>query len=350
MKIGILTFHNIPNVGALLQAYALCMAFRRQGVDCDLIDYTCPNIRKRELTFRSTDNALKDLVLKLLVYPKTKRRIEACQQFMKDRHVYSPVCYTKDTLPEANREYDAFISGSDMIWNLSVTDHDRTYFCDFAIEGKKRYAYGSSIGGKWEAKDIDMVKQYLQRYRMIGVREKDTCETLNSLGIAASNVCDPTMLLTSADWSEIAVKPGEEGYVLVYFHNKNNLRAANEYAARHGLKVLAFNHGLPIKGARSVAPMTPQEWIGYFRHAAAVFTGSFHGLVFSLYFGRPVWTDNPGNRIGSILQRLGIEPCRYNGTWNMDYKIDYTRVTAGIGAFREESLAYLQNIIKDIQG
>ena len=350
MKIGILTFHNIPNVGALLQAYALCMAFRKQGADAELIDYTCPNIAKRELIFHSTGNLLKDLVLKLLVYPKSKRKIEACQQFMKDQRMYSLQPYTHDSLSEANGKYDAFISGSDMIWNLSVTDYDWTYFCDFVAAGKKIFAYGSSIGGVWENNDIDRVKQLLSRYSRVGVRESDTCATLNSFGISAVNVCDPTMLLTADDWSKIAVKPKERDYVLVYFCNKNNIQAANEYAARHGLKVLALNWGLPIRGAKSVAPMSPREWIGYFLHASAVFTGSYHGLVFSLYFQKPVWTDNPSNRVGSILQKLGIEPCLYKGAWNMDYRIDYPQVTEGIATFRKESLAYLQDIIKDIEG
>jgi hypothetical protein len=350
MKIGILTFHNIPNIGAILQAYALCVAFRNQGADCELIDYTCPNIAKRELRFRSTGNAVKDLILKLTVYPKTKSKIKACQQFMTDSQVYSPMCYTKDTLPCANNQYDAFISGSDMIWNLAITDHDWTYFCDFVSDDKKKYAYGSSIGGKWQCEDIDKVKQLLSRYSMIGVRESDTCEALNALGISACNVCDPTMLLRSADWAKIAVKPRENNYVLVYFSNAENIRAANEYAAKHNLKVLALNWGLLVRGARSVAPMTPQEWIGYFQHASAVFTGSFHGLLFSLYFNVPVWTDNQSNRVGSILRKLGIEPCLYKDAWNLDYRIDYSEVAEKIEAFRTQSLDYLLTIIKDIKG
>lgn len=51
MKYGILTFHNIPNIGALLQAYGLCTTIRKLGAECDLIDYQCDNIIYRELTF-----------------------------------------------------------------------------------------------------------------------------------------------------------------------------------------------------------------------------------------------------------------------------------------------------------
>ena len=46
-----MTFHNIPNIGVLLQAYGLCTTIRKLGTECDLIDYHCDNIIYRELTF-----------------------------------------------------------------------------------------------------------------------------------------------------------------------------------------------------------------------------------------------------------------------------------------------------------
>ena len=49
MKFGIMTFHNIPNIGAILQAYSFCKIMRMKGQECYLVDYTCDNIRKREL-------------------------------------------------------------------------------------------------------------------------------------------------------------------------------------------------------------------------------------------------------------------------------------------------------------
>ncbi len=49
MKVGILTFHNIPNYGAALQAVALCNAVSKLGLECEIINYKCENIIKREL-------------------------------------------------------------------------------------------------------------------------------------------------------------------------------------------------------------------------------------------------------------------------------------------------------------
>lgn len=73
MKYGILTYHNIPNIGAVLQAYALCIKLREFGVDCEIIDYQCENIIQRELKAPYFLNPIKRLVYKL-VYEKKKRK------------------------------------------------------------------------------------------------------------------------------------------------------------------------------------------------------------------------------------------------------------------------------------
>lgn len=78
MKYGILTFHNIPNIGALLQAYSLCMVIRNMGYDCEIIDYECDNIVKRELCYHPHPNPLKDLVLRLF-WHKSKKKLSCAK-------------------------------------------------------------------------------------------------------------------------------------------------------------------------------------------------------------------------------------------------------------------------------
>lgn len=48
-KIGISTFHDTMNYGAMLQAVSLCRVVREAGYDCEIIDYDCQNIDKRKL-------------------------------------------------------------------------------------------------------------------------------------------------------------------------------------------------------------------------------------------------------------------------------------------------------------
>lgn len=347
MKIGVLTFHNIPNIGALLQAYSLCVALRKKGVECELIDYTCPNIRRRELESPRTGNKLKDILIRFLIWPKTKKKIKACQQFMFERKLYSNRQYQRSSLKETEMDYDAFITGSDMVWNLSLTDHDWSYFCDFISDSKKAYSYGSSIGDVWENNDLERIVTLLSRYRMIRVRETDTCSTLNALGIDAELVSDPTMLLSVQEWESIAKLPKEKDYVLVYFPTEKNMREARKYASECGKEIFVLNWGMPIKGYRNIAPLSPDEWIGFFINASAIFTGSYHGLLFSLYFEKPVWTDNESNRVSSLLSKFKIERCLIKDNSNIIFNIDYHKVSKDIDIFRSVSLHYLDQIIED---
>lgn len=346
MKLGIVTFHNIPNIGAVLQAYSLCQAFRQIGADCDIIDYTCDNIRKRELTPPHTGNVIKDIILRIILWPRLRKKIKACQDFMRNNKCYSSRVYTKQTLIEANKMYDVFVSGSDMIWNLGVTDYDWTYFLDFVDEENKRVAYGSSIGDKWKPEDVDKVRGYLSKYSNIAVRESDTCANLNELGIQSQLVCDPTMLMSVDHWKSLAIKPKETAYVLVYFPSKINIECAQEYASKHNLSVLVMNWGLPSRKYNEVSPISPAEWIGYFLHADAIFTGSFHGLLFSLYFEKPVWTDNKSNRVSSILKEFGIQESFIDNSLYNDIQIDYNCVNKLIEKFRKNSISYLYGIIQ----
>ena len=49
MKIGIITFHDTTNFGSLLQTYGLYKKISDFGYDCDIINYQCENIVKREI-------------------------------------------------------------------------------------------------------------------------------------------------------------------------------------------------------------------------------------------------------------------------------------------------------------
>ena len=49
MHIGLITFHETTNFGSFLQTYALYKAVMDLGYDCEVLDYKCDSIEKREL-------------------------------------------------------------------------------------------------------------------------------------------------------------------------------------------------------------------------------------------------------------------------------------------------------------
>ena len=347
MKIGILTFHNIPNFGAVLQAYSLCEALRQIGHECEIINYRCDNIVARELTYHPHPNIIKNILLHRFIWPMTEKKIEACQEFMMQNNMYSKEEYDRQTIRNANNNYDAFLSGSDMIWDFSVTDKDTTFLLDFVNEEKLRFSYGSSCGDViWNEKDINKVRGLLGRYQGIAVREETMRAKLQDLDINSILVADPTMLLKQSQWEKVAVTPQVDNYVLVYFPSEKNLEAASVYAKKRGLSVVVLNWGLPLRKYIRKSPYSPQEWVGYVKNAKAVFTDSYHGLLYSLYFNKPVWVGKEGNRFDSIMNYLGIYNIYLSRDGGLKYVIDYEGINEKLNRMRNDSLHYLRSIEK----
>ena len=346
MKYGILTFHNIPNFGAMLQAYALCDKIRKLGQDCEIINYKCENIVKRELSFHRNKNIIKSCILYFLIWPKNRKKITECQNFMRQQNLYNSIEYERTNFLETIDKYDVFISGSDMVWNLDITEHDWTYFLDFVPDNKLKFSFSSSIGGTWKEGDLEHIKHLLKRFRLLSTRETDSCEYIKiSLGIDCKQTPDPTFLLTTKEWMTFVKKPTIQNYVLVYFPYPKVLSAAKEYAKKNGEKVIVINNNLPIRGVKNVALFSPVEWLGYIANADAVFTDSFHGLLFALYFEKKVWTANHGNRITSLLRQLELENCFIENDTMFHYRIDYERCRRAIEEIRYSGISYLRTML-----
>lgn len=347
MKIGILTFHNIPNIGAMLQAYALCKTLRNLGYSCDIIDYSCAPIIERELQFHSTHNIAKDCLLKLFVWPNKQKKIKQCSEWMNRAGIISPQKYNRENIKDSVAEYDVFISGSDMIWNLEITKHDYTFFQDFVTSDKKQISYASSIGGTWKDCDLEKVHQLLSRYSAIAVRESDTNQKLIELGLNSNVVADPTLLLTTDDWWKLAQESPAKytNYVLVYFPTRQLIKNAQQYAKQRGLKVVVINWDFHQFGVINAQPNTPSDWVSLFCHASAVFTNSYHGLLFGMYFCKPLWTANYGNRLTSMLGYVDQLGALIKNDPQLKNKIDYTMCHRKIDALRKESINYLKEAL-----
>ena len=67
--------------------------------------------------------------------------------------------------------FDIFISGSDILWDLNLTKGDTSYFLAFVDSDKKKIAFSTSIGDKWDGKNLEIAKSLINNYDMIALRE-----------------------------------------------------------------------------------------------------------------------------------------------------------------------------------
>lgn len=357
MKYGIVTFHRTLNPGATLQAYALCERLRRFGVDCDVLDYRCASVERREYAFQKASSPLKNVAKRALWLASAAKRRNQEKRFfatLKNAGMLSAKVYDAASLKDANDVYDGFITGSDQVWNLNITENDWNFFLAFAAEEKRRYAFSASVGEFWSDDKNDEIVKLLRRYRLASARESMDVATLNEkYALNFEHVCDPTMLLTADEWARLAVRPNESDYVLLYAPKTGVEKAAELYAKKHGKKLVRMGSGkVALREKKTTISVTSEEWIGRIANAAAVFTDSYHGLLFSLYFQKPVWSAYSGNRASrqtSLFKRLDLRDCVYERPEDLDREIDYSVYAPRIDAFRKESEAFLQKIAEDMR-
>lgn len=287
-KVGILTFHDADNLGAVLQAYALKSVIENKcGASAEIIDYKCRKIT--DTKYVQKGSGIKSLIkyVPMSVYYKIKRR--GFDKFRKEQLGCSERTYNKENIKETESNYDVFITGSDQVWNPECSGDDSTYVLDFVSENSKKYSYAASIGNFDITKaDIDWIKS-IASYSGVSVREKSASEQLKSLGINAHVHADPVMLLSREEWEAVMSKPIlKEKYVLVYLvlPDVNVMKKATEYAKEHNCKIISNKKSLEF-----IMHNSPGEFLSWINNADYVFTNSFHGTAFSLIFNKPLYAD-----------------------------------------------------------
>lgn len=352
-KIGLLTIHDTLNYGSLLQTYALYQAIQSMNLDVELIDYKCEKIQKRESTFELRDNLnLQGLVKHFMWHKALKEKHLAFWNFM-NCHMKISDAYNKYNIGKTNAIYDVFVVGSDIVWGTNITGHDFTYFLDFANKGKRKIAFSSSIGTKWPQEDYDQIATLLNIFDEISVREQLASDWIKEVtGRDVKVTCDPTMLLTTDFWNGIvdeSILPSQK-YVLIYLttSNKKNIEDAKKYASEHNLDVLFINFYKPIKGVRNIKPVSIEQWIALIKNAEVIFSASYHGLLFSLYFHRPVFFYNRGekSRMISLAEELRIKH-REGNAENLESNkpIDFTYVDEKMREKRDYSWDVLKSAL-----
>ena len=351
MKIGLLTFHDTNNFGSYLQTYGLYKKINDLGYDCEVIDYQCASIVKREVPqpYHFSLNP-KQIIIDLLINPSKKRKYHNLILFLKNNMSMSRRV-GKDNIFTIEGNYDKIFVGSDIVWGLDITDRDTTYFLDFVKNKKKKYAFSSSIGNAWSIDDKRLVEPFLRDFCIITVRENESADWVEELtGKRPKTVCDPTMLLSANEWALLASQNySKKKYVLVYFPTETSLKDAKRYAKAHQVPCYVINQALPIKGVTNVNPVCLQDFLSLFRFATFVFTGSYHGMLFSIYFNREFAFYNRAHksRMVTLASRLGLQDrdASENDVLKMS-SINYCVVDAAVELYREESIQCLKEMLE----
>lgn len=354
IRIGILTFQNTMNFGAMLQCYGLYRTIEGLGQRAEVIDYACRKVESREGT--AFDGSLKSAAKVVL----RRRKAKEFSRFLHGMTL-SPRCNRK-SFPEVAAHYDRIVVGSDQVWNPECTGYDKTFFLDQIEDRVKKLSYAASIGlERFPECDFDYA-ELLGGFSSLLVREETAArEVRRYVDDPVSSVLDPTLLADPSIWEGIRQTPltvDGRDYVLVYAISEHDrsLRAARKIASDRGLKIVQIQqYGLNrTKDAINLRNVSPEEFVGLFVGAKAAVVSSFHGVCFSIISGTDFFyaTDtgagSKASRVLDLLKLLGIErrsvdDC-LDGTAS---PIDWSLVEARLLAERQRSLTLLANSLEE---
>jgi len=345
-KVSVITMHNYPNYGSILQAFAAQEKLKEFASEVEIIDYsggssTLGRSFFAYLALQFRLNPLKALLglpirlRKRMVYDRfagrylnlTAERYTTAEDFMK--------------FPFHDGYY---CTGSDQVWNPFFTENE-PFFLNFVPDDKKKFGLSVSIGNYLEEKlnpdEADKIKKYVSRYEYISVREERGLKLLSGqLDYPdAIQLVDPTVAMPPEFWREFAPESRIKGeYILVYKLGKESAFEAlsKEISKRTGLPLVRFcnqSFGQVISGAgKKVIMPRIFRLITLIDNAKYLITDSFHGTALAMNLNtEPVVyrEEYDGERISGFLRMLGYEH-RYLKSINdpdiIDIPVDFDHV------------------------
>lgn len=343
MNIGILTFHEADSYGAVLQAYALQHTLSKMGADSEFVQI---NSRKAPEQQPAMTGAAAIFARKL--QEEGKKREALFAQF---RSQHLKISEPYESGAAIDDRYDSFVAGSDQIWNFRIPGADARYFLPFASP-KKRYSYAASFGAEELPEQAkSWVADQLAQFREISVREESGCRIVKELTGREATLClDPTLLVEREDWELLCEKTETEPYVLLFLlkYDEALVSKAKAEAEQRGIALRVVTAAfMPQLGMAAWNGTGVTEWLSAIRNAQCVFTNSFHGIVFSIMFGREFHVERLGGELSSRNGRIDelLAFLQFTDAFDGVAKSDYDRVWELLGERRAASFAYLRKVM-----
>lgn len=368
MKVKILTTQYAVNYGAILQALSLSKFLNsKRGIECEILQYLPEGYDrswKAYLEKTSFRNILRNVFMffRFDLRRKMKKKRDLFAEFVHEEIPLTKETYDRDTILSNPPQADAFVVGSDQVWNFMLRK-DPTYFLDFAkLNTKaKTISYAPSIADPWKIDQYDEIHNLLENVDHISVRELDDvagCERFTDKKV--NWVVDPVFLHTKEEWEEFCVKPKiEEPFILCYFLGCSDLavNTVNKIKDMTGYPVVYVNLMAldKLKSDYCIRTATPKEFIGYIANATIICTNSFHCSAFANIFHKdycviPKSVSN--SRMKSLQDKFDISDRfitkeRLEKLTLDDLKVDYTQYDINSKECIEDSKDFLMSALND---
>lgn len=379
MKIAILTLPLHTNYGGILQAYALQTVLERMGHTVQVLQKHpglshSPWIMPAVYAKRIAGKVFRGSNIPVFAEQKAWRENAIIEQYTGNfirRHVnLREINHLSDIQPE---DYDAIVVGSDQIWRRTyfvkmwsapIDDAFLSFSQGWSI---KRVAYAASFGmddiNEYASKDIIRCARAIKTFDAVSVREDAAVTLCNErLGIKASQMPDPTMLLDKSDYLKLTEEGGvsqSEGDMLCYILDTTPFKddVINTLSVKHGLTPFHVNvpiSDLSIDAGKRIQPPV-EQWLRGFNDAHMVVTDSFHACVFSIIFNKPfiaIGNASRGlSRFTSLLSHFGLQERLITETAPTRFPyaddFDWSSVKGNLRNMQEKATVFLKTNLSD---
>lgn len=353
MKIGILTHHYINNYGAFMQTWALQEKLKE----------LFPRDEVYVINFILKKHSAINLAGFFRFYPGQEtpgswmRKVLQPRLFRADRKRYLALTKKVYSAEGINAlGMDCIVIGSDEVWNYLDKKSYLPVKYSAGLNAERIVAYAPSTGKADGANDIpEEVSEAMKGFTALSARDKGAqmlCKT--TLGVTPMLVCDPTFLTPSPTVDNEKIRDlTKKPYILFYYCNGLPHKWKEEIirnAVRDGYEVIGAGEYDKMYTRISIG-LTPFEWAELFRHAAYVYTGTFHGVVFSILsrkdFKVYASIQSRIRKIGALLDQFGIKDRTLTEDALLDKgeSIDYGKVYEYVDRLREQSGDYLRRAV-----
>lgn len=336
MNIGILTHPLNNNYGGILQAYALSSYLIQKGYHVIIIHR---EIDQSFILIRWMRRLLKTLHHPRYYHPNTTDRTKNIRPFVSRYFEQTDPVVSQKQMRKVCQVYnlDMVIVGSDQVWRRDFAiKFGFNYFLDFVPKDCCKVAYAASFGiNDWQytIKETSKIKSLLKTFSGVSVREDEGINLLqDNVGIIAKHLIDPTLLLQSEKYDEIASSRiiGEK-YIFVYWlGDRSELKEilTPYYVKKYSIVVVSLRE--------DKEQISIEDWLSYIKYADFVVTDSYHGCVFAILYHKQfyIYKNNLGGngRLSSLFRMLGIQ----DKLSDSDITIDYESIDITLLKLRQE--------------
>ena len=367
--IGIVSYNiygNFTNYGSALQSWALHQVINKLGgkqYDSVLVDY-CPMVHLD----KDILNPMKHM------WDQDSVSQRACELSLIDirenYYKFNSFFHNRFKKTESQYNYEnfetiiekdhiaKFVCGSDTIF-CTIESHgfDDGFFANYPCMKGNSIAYAASFGDTYFDEDSYLVlNQRLHNFQSLGIREKKFVSYIHAnTEIPCQKTIDPTLLLTSEEYGSItSERISQEKYLVLYArrYNPKMFDFADRLAKEHGWKVVDISLRAQLLNGKHDPwyKAGVEEFLSLVKHAEFIVTNSFHGLIFSVQFCKPIVVfsrEQADSKIEELLDLFGMNnQMLITGAEDYESHIDYESVHKRIAIAREESITFLKQSLE----